>query len=104
MREPRNYEAPLCAQVGDGDFWFPEVGYGTSYETVVARSICGKCVHQAECAEWGIRYERHGIWGGLTELDRTIIRKKRNIILQEGNNAEAVASLEQRNYKGNATA
>lgn len=104
MREPRNYEAPLCAQVGNGEFWFPEAGHGTASEVILARSICGQCVHQAECAEWGIRYERFGIWGGLTEIDRKNIRRKRNIILQEGNNAEAVASLEQRYYKGNTTA
>ena len=85
MREPRNYEAPLCAQTGSGDSWFPEVGSGTSYEIRYARSICGQCIHQAECAEWGIRYERFGIWGGLTELDRKNIRRKQNIILQEGN-------------------
>lgn len=97
MREPRNYEAPLCAQVGNGDFWFPEVGHGTSSETIIARGICNQCVHQAECAEWGIRYEKHGIWGGLTELDRTIIRKKRSLILQEDYSAEAIESLEQRN-------
>ncbi len=48
----------------------PEPGQGTKPETYFARSICGKCIHQAECAEWGIHNERYGIWGGLTEAHR----------------------------------
>ena len=80
MREPREYENPLCAQSG-GDFWFPEAGHGTASEVLYARSICNNCQHQAECAEWGIHNERHGIWGGLTEWDRGSIRKKLNIVL-----------------------
>ena len=81
MREPRDYEAPLCAQVG-GDNWFPEAG---GHHTVVLKavSICKQCIHRLECAEWGIYKERHGIWGGLTANDRKRIRRKRNIILPE---------------------
>jgi len=42
MREPREYEDPLCAQSG-GDFWFPEQGLGKAPEAVYARSICNNC-------------------------------------------------------------
>jgi WhiB family redox-sensing transcriptional regulator len=87
MREPRQYEAPLCAQTGSGDSWFPEPGQGLFFDTTYARSICGRCIHQTECAEWGIRYEKFGIWGGLTERDRKVIRRKQNIILREENSA-----------------
>lgn len=85
MREPRDYEAPLCAQVG-GDTWFPEKG-GDSTSTLRAIRICQKCIHQSECAEWGIKYERHGIWGGLSAKERKGIRRKRRIILQEEKSA-----------------
>lgn len=81
MREPRDYEAPLCAQTGNGDAWFPEAGSGINNEVVYAKSICNNCIHRAECAEWGINYERFGIWGGLTALDRRLIRRKRGIVL-----------------------
>jgi WhiB family redox-sensing transcriptional regulator len=87
MREPREYEAPLCAQVGNGDVWFPEVGQGLTYETLKAKSICQQCLHRNDCAEWGINYERYGIWGGLTESDRKAIRRRRNIILKEEKSA-----------------
>jgi WhiB family redox-sensing transcriptional regulator len=84
MREPIQYEAPLCASVG-GDFWFPEkaTGGSNSTEMVMAKSICRQCPHQAECAEWGIQNEVHGIWGGITEGERRFIRRKRRIIVKE---------------------
>ncbi len=75
MREPREFEDPLCAQTG-GDFWFPEKGDSRSYEIIYARNICNNCIHQSECAEWGIHNERYGIWGGLTEWDRKQLRRK----------------------------
>ena len=81
MCEPRDYEAPLCAQVG-GDLWFPEsVGdHSISREHInLAKSICRKCTHQFECAEWGIHNERFGIWGGHTSRDLISIRRRRNI-------------------------
>ena len=79
MREPREYEAPLCAEVG-GDIWFPEDKYDKANILNAVRT-CGECKHQLECAEWGIRNERFGIWGGLTASQRVRIRRTRNIIL-----------------------
>ena len=77
MREPRNYEAPLCAQV-DGDLWFPNNG-GDTRNIHFAKRICSECTHRLECAEWGIYNERHGIWGGLTSRERESIRARRGI-------------------------
>ena len=83
MREPREYEAPLCAEVG-GNHWFPEKGDDDNSEsnyddTGTAKRICGNCTHRLECAEWGIYNERFGIWGGLTPYERRSIRKRRGI-------------------------
>ena len=82
MREPSQYEAPSCATIG-GDFWFPdkEQGSVSLTEAQYAKSICRRCPHRTECAEWAIRKERYGIWGGLTDSDRAAIRRKRNITL-----------------------
>ena len=82
VRDPREYESPLCAEV-DGDYWFPEdlSGYG-KYENVnLAKRICGNCRHRTECAEWGINKERYGMWGGLTARQRQTIRRKLGIVL-----------------------
>ena len=75
MRGPQDFEAPSCAQIG-GDFWFPErEEIGTQADTVFAKSVCNKCPHKSECAEWGIANEVHGIWGGLTNKDRIVIAR-----------------------------
>ena len=87
MREPRDYETPLCAEIG-GDFWFPEKESEDGRKLLdpsYAKSICRSCVHRTECAEWGIKYEAHGIWGGLVSRERSKIRSRRGITLKEGN-------------------
>jgi WhiB family transcriptional regulator, redox-sensing transcriptional regulator len=83
MREPHQFEAPACAEVG-GDFWFPERDNGSNTtEMLFAKSICKSCPHQTECAEWGIVNEAHGIWGGLVVKERLKIRRQRGIRLKE---------------------
>lgn len=83
MREPIFFEDPACATVG-GDFWFPDKhdGSSNSTEMLLAISICRKCTHKVECAEWGIVNERFGIWGGTTERQRRVIRQQKNITLR----------------------
>lgn len=78
MRTPREFENPLCAQV-DGELWFPEVGSNSES----AKRICNQCPHQTECAEWGIKHEVHGVWGGLSAYDRKRLRSKLRIIVQQ---------------------
>ena len=84
MREPRFYENPACATVG-GDFWFPknETAGSNTTEVALAKSICRRCPHQEECAEWGIQKEDFGIWGGLNEGQRRLVRRKRRLKLKE---------------------
>jgi hypothetical protein len=87
MREPSKYEAPSCATIG-GDFWFPDNESGipgaSTVDAIFAKNICNRCPHRRECAEWGIKNEAHGIWGGLTIRDRQRIRRERGIkIYQE---------------------
>jgi hypothetical protein len=88
MREPSQYEAPSCETIG-GDFWFPETIPGRKEsaieDTKYAVSICNRCPHKRECAEWGIKKEYFGIWGGLTLRERQKIRDQRGIILNQEN-------------------
>lgn len=46
------------------------------------KQLCDGCPFQADCADWGIRHERHGWWGGLSEVERKTIRARRGIRLQ----------------------
>jgi len=83
MRGPWDYEEPRCKGI-DTDMYFPvEDGTMVSEKKIIV-SICGNCIHQAECADWGIRHEAHGIWGGLNEPQRKVIRKQKNIVLPFG--------------------
>jgi hypothetical protein len=86
MRDPREYERPICAEVGP-DLFYPEdyEGDGKVELRIQARRICQGCSHIVECAEWGIQNEKHGIWGGLTAHERKVIRRQRNIIVREDN-------------------
>jgi hypothetical protein len=84
MREPSQYEAPSCESVG-GDFWFPDakIDIKSIEDTKYAVSICNRCPHRKECAEWGIKKEYYGIWGGLTLRQRQKIRDQRGIRLNQ---------------------
>jgi hypothetical protein len=89
LRRPEQFESPSCATVG-GDFWFPDsiLEGGSPADAAFAKSICNRCPHLKECAEWGIYKEAHGIWGGLTNRDRQLVRSRRGIkIYQEDQSA-----------------
>jgi WhiB family redox-sensing transcriptional regulator len=43
-----------------------------------ARALCGACRVQAECLEYALTVqEPHGIWGGMNELERRRLLRKR---------------------------
>lgn len=67
----------LCVGL-DPALFFPELGE-TGEE---AKAVCAQCASKERCRDWGIRHERHGIWGGLSEEERRIIRRKLGIKVQ----------------------
>jgi hypothetical protein len=108
MRAPWHYESPGCASVG-GDFWFPERAAGdgsmaavncNSDEVKIAKSVCNSCIHKAECRQWGLEHEYHGIWGGLTDKERRPIRRQLNIIVKEVGVVNFTTSLGNSSYQG----
>lgn len=112
MREPWKFENPGCASVG-GDFWFPERSAGDgpvpalnfkSEETKFAISICNSCVHKTECQQWGLKHEKHGIWGGLNENERKPIRRRLNIIVEELSDVNIAASVGYSPHQSNTSA
>ena len=81
-RGPWEFEEPLCAEVGVEIFYTDDkddmrVDSMSTY--AMASSICRKCVHIGEFAEWAIKNELFGFWGGLTPKDRTNIRRRKRI-------------------------
>lgn len=60
-----------CSEVG-WVFHFPDKGQSELY--TYARVLCASCEVIEACAEWGIKHEEHGMWGGLTPDERMAIR------------------------------
>jgi hypothetical protein len=56
--------------------FFPDKGK-VGPELAWALEICKSCPVQIQCAEYGIKHESEGIWGGLTSTTRAKIRSKR---------------------------
>lgn len=79
MKPPRTEDADLpCTKA-------PAVYYpkpGDNQAARIARWLCARCPVKQRCAEWAIRHEAHGHWGGLSEDDRATIRARRGIVLQ----------------------
>lgn len=70
---------PACQSFPDA--FFPENGVGNNSEIVWAKAMCAECPMRAACAEYGLKWEEHGIWGGLTPMDRRLLRRQRKIVL-----------------------
>jgi WhiB family redox-sensing transcriptional regulator len=62
-----------------GDIEDPELFFSTNPDHMKeAIGLCHQCPVRMLCAEYAIDNEiEHGIWGGLTELDRRSIRKQK---------------------------
>ncbi|WP_226360979.1 WhiB family transcriptional regulator [Pseudonocardia sp. ICBG1142] len=67
-----------CAARMD-DLMFPAGELGSDVrlrETAGAKQVCANCPVQAQCREWGIENEAWGVWGGLDEDERAILRRR----------------------------
>lgn len=65
-------ERALCTET-DPEAFFPEKG-GSTRE---AKSVCAACEVRAQCLEYALANdERHGIWGGLSERERRIYKRR----------------------------
>jgi WhiB family redox-sensing transcriptional regulator len=65
--------AALDEQMADALF-FPQRGESTK----AARALCSGCPVRAECLEYALQNrEQFGIWGGTSERERRMLRKKR---------------------------
>ena len=66
-------ESPLCAEV-DGDLFFPE-NSKFKHQITQAKAFCFICTERTECRDYALKAnEKDGIWGGLDEEERRVIR------------------------------
>lgn len=67
--------------------WFYPGGGGNSSRKqerqflVLARNVCRECKISDYCLEYSLRHEPWGIWGGVDEQTRAVMRAERGIIL-----------------------
>jgi hypothetical protein len=82
--QPWKFTNALCSQVGTEMFFVEdrdEQNLTSLSDYKLAINICSRCEHITDCADWGIKHESFGVWGGLTPKQRRTIRQKRNMIL-----------------------
>lgn len=66
-----------CQGLGS-DLFFP--GERTDGENAFAKALCAQCPVVKECLRHAlINHEQHGIWGGLTPVERRKARLPRSI-------------------------
>lgn len=45
-----------------------------------AKQICARCEVRSDCLEYALRVrENHGIWGGLNEMERRVLLRRREV-------------------------
>ena len=79
MEYPRFTGREPCRST-DPEAFYPEV-FSPEHDRAI-REICEWCPMREPCADWGMRHETHGYWGGLSPADRRKIRRKRGRPLQ----------------------
>lgn len=73
LEYPKWMDQGLCGQT-DPEAWFPEKGGSTRD----AKRMCARCPVIDECLAYALQQgERHGVWGGKTDVERrNILRAK----------------------------
>jgi WhiB family redox-sensing transcriptional regulator len=65
-------EDALCAQI-DPEMFFPEKGGSTKD----AKAICASCDVREKCLQYALENnQRFGVWGGLSERQRRLLRRQ----------------------------
>ena len=66
-------EIPGCTSAPD--LWFPDYEGHNSDEWKFINRICGQCPISVMCAEYAIKHDEVGIWGGLTTKQRRRVKR-----------------------------
>lgn len=73
--DPEGWREWAACRDADPDLFFPNP---TDYDRIAAaKRICDRCPSVGACAEYAISInERNGIWGGMTEDERRLYRRR----------------------------
>lgn len=84
------------------EWWYPENNVTSLRNAKRALEICGVCMNQPSCLRYALQNETHGIWGGMREVERELLRRERGIPLtvraetNMSNSARRVARMERK--------
>ena len=83
MLLPWEFERPPCREMGTDVFYADQssgatVKYGFR-QIATVKKVCDSCPFQKDCLDWGLKHESFGIWGGATEYERSMMRKRLGI-------------------------
>ncbi len=89
----RHWRSVAACQFADADLFFPVSSSGPSREQVVeAKKICARCQVQAECLAFALRTRQaHGVWGGMSEQERYLLRRHDERPIDQGADEDAAA-------------
>lgn len=62
-------QGAACAEVGTEAFY--PTGPPDSIHANAAKAVCAQCPILDECRDHALRWEAFGIWGGMTQTERT---------------------------------
>jgi WhiB family transcriptional regulator, redox-sensing transcriptional regulator len=66
-----SWRSAAACRSADPELFFPLSESGRSLEQIAeAKVICTSCPVRRQCLQFALRTRAHGIWGGLTELER----------------------------------
>jgi WhiB family transcriptional regulator, redox-sensing transcriptional regulator len=66
-----SWRLAAACRSADPELFFPLSGSGKALEQIAeAKVICAGCPVRRQCLEFALRTRPHGIWGGLTEVER----------------------------------
>jgi len=73
LRSGEGWRSAAACQSADPDLFFPVSAAGTSLgQVLTAKAICAGCWVREECLSFAVRTRQaHGVWGGLTEQERS---------------------------------
>jgi WhiB family redox-sensing transcriptional regulator len=74
-----NWDVEAACQSADPELFFPSSPQGSSFQaTQAAKRVCRGCPVRTQCLEFALAARlEHGVWGGLTEVERRSLRRSR---------------------------
>jgi WhiB family transcriptional regulator, redox-sensing transcriptional regulator len=67
-----DWQRAAACRSADPELFFPVSTAGRSLEQVErAKAVCGTCIVRRQCLQYAIAANEVGVWGGMTEEERT---------------------------------